>query len=889
MDYIPIKVCKIHYTPRSYHAVNRTVQPLIVYIRGLTKEGKTVDVELHNTVPRFWVKSEKNPIEKIPASNHKCILSITREGKNIYHDPLWCIRVQYPFDVPTIRKSFKIEDRHQDHIVYEDAVRTFYDIKDTIAVPRECAFNDVPMTPDQIRQSDERIEYLDWYIDIETGDSDGFGNPENPVTPIRNMTFTNMTTGEHHQFITKPVDKKAIRKMLSNRRWLMKNLSIGELFDKEKLDVIPKDKIHIYCPDEEKSEKWLFKEVKRFLNRVKPARLGEHAGYDTAYIKARLIEGNFKTRISWDKLLVWDSMDCYARFIEGSVAVRGRAALDWIGIREFGYGKIKRPGIDDMYYDDPELLACYNIWDCELPRRFCKKTMMMNLFSSITDYAGTNLKNFNQTQQIVIMTLLHKLNPMGIFLPTFKKDKKGKGKKKGKKMKGGFVADSPVGMYFKVIELDFSKEYPSIIRALNLDFFTRLRDMCSHCKKKDCKLRVDGRMFIEEGCDMDATIPVIKCPSPASIVIRQDEKGIIPEIMKELGEERDKIRAKMREVEKSEGKYTPNWNIYYQDQFTRKEIMNSFFGVLARLVRELGDAITDCARRHLKWNREKLTERSFELRNRDINFTVIYSDTDSCKIIINELEEIEKEGGEITYEELYDLGDRVAKYLNSTYSDFFELHYGTRDHFFDVKIEDIYKRYMSWGAKKRYAFTTWENTLHVKGIDIRRSDTPTITRKAQERFFEMVLGGRFDKTGDWEPEDRKAIGKWLRGFIQEIRDGKRDMETGKPKGINSESKTTQQYKAAAASNKYLGKRHRLPGSKPIMYEHKGIRGMYYPRDVLVSLEWGEDPNDYNIILNYDIIIKKHIRKKLEGPLMALGIMIEDLESGMRTENCEDGY
>ena len=99
--------------------------------------------------------------------------------------------------------------------------------------------------------------------------------------------------------------------------------------------------------------------------------------------------------------------------------------------------------------------------------------------------------------------------------------------------------------------------------------------------------------------EFEPNVPVAIAPS--GNCYRQDIEGVVPQVLKEMATERDQIRAKQKKVEK----YSHKWKILDNQQAARKVSMNSWYGVIAQVYPTMGADITECAREHIKWIRDK--------------------------------------------------------------------------------------------------------------------------------------------------------------------------------------------------------------------------------------------------------------------------------------------
>ena len=131
-------------------------------------------------------------------------------------------------------------------------------------------------------------------------------------------------------------------------------------------------------------------------------------------------------------------------------------------------------------------------------------------------------------------------------------------------------------------------------------------------------------------------------------------------------------------------------------------------------------------------------------------------------------------------EKTIELARSIEKTLNGSYSVFAKKELNADVHFFSIKFEKIYARFFQAGKKKRYAGSlVWKegkdvHETDIVGFEIKRSDTPQITKFVQMTVMEQILEGK------GYPE----IKAFLSDVIKKYRAGKYTLdEIGIPGGI----------------------------------------------------------------------------------------------------------
>jgi len=247
-------------------------------------------------------------------------------------------------------------------------------------------------------------------------------------------------------------------------------------------------------------------------------------------------------------------------------------------------------------------------------------------------------------------------------------------------IEGGYVHTMNPGLYHWVCVLDFKSMYPSLIIAKNICFTT---------------LSPDGE---------------IMSPSGARFLSPEKREGLLPTILKNLMEERDSIKSRMKKTsDEYERKYLNGL------QEAVKVLMNTFYGVFASSFyrftdRNIGSAITAFARANVTTIIKEVGKE---------NISVIYSDTDSV-FISSPIQTLE---GSVKFGK--DMAER------------FSTDGGT------LEFEKILEPLFSHGKKKRYVgkvlWPVESDELLVRGYEIRRSDSFDLQSRLLMELFEKIL------------------------------------------------------------------------------------------------------------------------------------------------------
>lgn len=273
---------------------------------------------------------------------------------------------------------------------------------------------------------------------------------------------------------------------------------------------------------------------------------------------------------------------------------------------------------------------------------------------------------------------------------------------------GGYVKEPLPGIHENIAVMDFRSLYPSIIASFNISPET-----------------------LNCGCKN-----VFKTPKLKYCFCKKD-KGFVSISIKELIEERMKIKSKMKSVKEDSEK----WNRLNAENFSLKTLANASYGYYAFpgskwYCYECAESAADFGRFYIKQ----------VIKDAEKDFIVIYVDTDSCFVKL-------KEKG--------NLNKKIKEFLN----EFNKKLPGI----LELDLQGIYKRgiFIPRGigpgtAKKRYALIDEKGNLTIRGLETVRKDWCFLAKQVQRRVLEYVL----------EKKDVNSAIKYVQKIIQELRERK---------------------------------------------------------------------------------------------------------------------
>jgi DNA polymerase I len=486
--------------------------------------------------------------------------------------------------------------------------------------------------------------------------------------------------------------------------------------------------------------------------------------------------------------------------------------LDAIAKDEIGEQKLRYSGkLSEVWNLDPVALIEYNFKDVELCVKINAKDETIDFHRELARYVGCPLDKTLNSSTLIDVYILRKAHGKFV-LPS-------KGNVSGEEFEGATVFTPVKGLRENIVVLDLKSLYPMIMMTGNMSPET-----------KD---------------------PGGELKTPIGVRFKKQPDGLVRSIQAGFLKERDE-RKKLR------NKYafgSRDYKLCDMQQNVIKVLMNSYYGVSGyskfRLYdREIGAAVTSVGREILEHNR-KLVEAQ--------GYRVVVGDTDGLGAEIP---------ANLGREETTRIAKNLEKMLNDSYPKFAMDVMNADVSYFSVKFEKLYDRFFSGGKKKRYAgLLTWKegkdvHEIDIVGFEIRRSDSPAVTRFAQKTLMEMVLNGA---TYD---EIRRVIStiviKYHAGgySLDEI-----GIPGGIQKGLNDYANADAQVRGARYANEYLGANFGK-GSKPKRIYLKAVPPGYMKTDV-ICFEYG-DQVPPGFVVDKDVMLEKTIQKPLERIMDALG-------------------
>ena len=347
--------------------------------------------------------------------------------------------------------------------------------------------------------------------------------------------------------------------------------------------------------------------------------------------------------------------------------------------------------IGQLFINDPDALAEYNLRDCELVWDIFEHADLLQFAVARSQMTGLAIDRLGAAVAAFDFLYLPRLHRAGYVAPNASDDPTAS--------PGGFVMDSAPGLHRHVLVLDFKSLYPSIIRSFLVDPL--------------------GLSLGTQEQGQDAAAEAID----GFLEARFARQGhLLPQIIEELWRWRDAAKAR--------GDLAQSTAI--------KIIMNSFYGVLGSpgcrfYDPRLASSITLRGHQIIQETRQKIES---------LGDRVIYGDTDSVFVAVSATDS----------EAAHARGEYLQTTLNAWWQQRLTEEFGLES-VLELEFETHFLHFLmptvrgsdSKGSKKRYAGVVeskaGERDLIFKGLENVRTDWTPLARRFQRELYRRVFEG----------------------------------------------------------------------------------------------------------------------------------------------------
>jgi len=491
-----------------------------------------------------------------------------------------------------------------------------------------------------------------------------------------------------------------------------------------------------------------------------------------------------------------------------------------------------------------------NYFDVKILLAYEKKHNLIEFFNSLRSFAGCLFEDIFLKHKIFDAVLLRMCSGK-TALPTGKASRGASGG-----FRGALVLEPEQGFYENVVCIDFKRQYPSIIRAMNISPETFAGEAYRDIEK-----------FVESHLAKGHCVAYDK---HFAYAFKRKPKGLMVKVVNHFWKQRDIYEAKAKRAAE-EGKKEEE-KIAKFKAFQSKQILNATFGVMSFSGFRLHSVPCSAA---IAFMARQGSLRVIEMLE-ESGYKVIYGDTDSVFFISTQ-----------NIEELNKLLNDLSKKLNAE----MRAKWNALQDPFTIDLKRIYSTFYI-PSKKRYAgLYVWDEKrgftkgFEWKGLESIRSDSSRLEQETQREILRMLLE-KADKEeiAEFWFETLKKLSKkefelWQTGYPEKL--GKPfEMVNGKITEYGYGNKAPAHIKAVYYSNKYLGTDF-SSGDKPVRIPIRPGMLTTYPRKFSMHFKNGQErvyeakwiAIDESLVLSKEIeeavdwqFIRKRLEKKIKDVL-----------------------
>ena len=451
-----------------------------------------------------------------------------------------------------------------------------------------------------------------------------------------------------------------------------------------------------------------------------------------------------------------DYLDIYKKF---SIGLRESYKLDAIAELELGERKVDygNTNLSSLADDDWQTFVEYNVQDVNLLVALEDKLRYLELLRMLAYTGLTTIESAMGTLSVITGATVIKARSKNLVVPTFIKDNIN-----ASKYEGAYVGEPQRGFQHDIISFDANSLYPNTMISLNLSPETKVGKVTDKDENYVYITHVNGKKFklshqkFMEFIDKD-DISVSK----AKVLFSQKKKGIMPEIVDGIYQQRVQVKKKLQKLKMRLSKMSkddPEYESVQREadqldikQFTFKILINTVYGYFGNKHAPIGDpdiarSITLTGQAVIKKSNDILRE-YISNNGADGPDPVIYNDTDSSYIsiarVMKQLNLPFHVDGKITAC-AYEQAEAVEKHLNEEITKWSVSTLNSKDSRFVFKRECMTDVGV-FLQKKRYVLRVLDdegiptNKFKYTGVEVVRSTIPAPIKPYIKQIIETMM------------------------------------------------------------------------------------------------------------------------------------------------------
>ena len=542
--------------------------------------------------------------------------------------------------------------------------------------------------------------------------------------------------------------------------------------------------------------------IKRFLDKLEELDPTILCGYNSEYFDIPYLYFRIKQQVGEDEVLRMSPIRKvdYREFAgQTQITIGGVNHLDYmllhkkyimkeepsyklgdIGEKYVSLGKIEYEGnLNNLFKTDINRFIDYNLRDVEIIEALESKLKFIDLTIMISHICNIPYESIYWNTVMNEGAILKYLRREGIISPNKPTTHNPSLKAVNETYAGGYLLEPIPGLYFDVIDLDFTSLYPSIIKSLNLGIETLIgRIKVPHrptyeqnhslekLKERDPEEEVTVEKINKTNYSLKSAkiklgklIELIEknnyTVAASGAIFDTNEQSVCSRILQGWFEKREHYRGLKKKAGKEED--WTNYKLYDLFQHAFKILQNAMYGTYAKNGWRYTDGHLICSAA-ITNSGQRLTQESIVNVNNKINTElgidkqhICISDTDSMYIVLGDLlkhryPNLKPEDKNNKILELaQEIQNESNEYLNGLSKRMFNIKPDT--HYFQLKQEVICAGVLTTG-KRRYAMyvTNKEGVpveeLDMKGLELMKSNMNKLFKKFGENLIKNVLFGK---------------------------------------------------------------------------------------------------------------------------------------------------
>ena len=454
--------------------------------------------------------------------------------------------------------------------------------------------------------------------------------------------------------------------------------------------------------------------------------------------------------------------------------------LGEIGTKYVGLGKLEYEGnLNTLFKNDLNAFIEYNLRDVEIIEKLEEKLKFIELTIMISHICNIPYESIYYNTVMNEGAILKYLKREGIVSPNKPTTHNPILKNTKESYAGGYLLEPIPGLYFDVIDLDFTSLYPSIIKSLNLGIETLVGRIKvddrptyeqNHSLEKLRERDPNEIITIEKVNKKNYTTSTTKVTieqligiieesnltiAASGAMFRTDKKSVCSTILEGWFNKREHYRGLKKKAGKEED--WANYKLYDLFQHAFKILQNAMYGTYAKSGWRYTDGQLICSAAITNTG-QRLTQESIVFTNHKLNTElksdkqyICISDTDSMYIELGDLlrhrypNATKEEKDKYILEMALEIQDEANNNLNTMCKELFNI--DASKHYFQLKQEVIATGILVTG-KRRYAMyvTNKEGVaveeLDMKGLELMKSNMNKRFKGFGEQFIKDILFGK---------------------------------------------------------------------------------------------------------------------------------------------------